>query len=291
MSATPPNPPDMNASQENAPPGQPPEAPGSTSEQTAPGVVQRLRETLQRAWIYARPGLHQIYMTMKIWAPFLMNPRQRSCQVRYWARECRVNKTWSIILPDNCWACGTTEDLADRQYDVEIRGYDSGAPISMGTIGISLCCLLLACLFLSFNLLLISLLVLVIGGVLFFAKSWTEQVRLVISTCPQHADELRRPDIVLDENELFLFLPTETLALATRAQQQAKRRRNDEVPPTLPGGASPPPMGKASSGQPGQQGQSGPDTSRGNSWNVTPPPELPPIKMAGDEESAEDGNG
>jgi len=95
-----------------------------------------------------------------------------------------------------------------------------------------------------------------------FVKSWSEHVRLLIFTCPDHADQLRSPLMVAYDNGLYMILPTEGLMQKAREELALKRRSDQrysersDTPPeiTTPG-----------------QGRLAPESYRRD--------ELPPIKL------------
>ena len=145
--------------------------------------------------------------------------------VRYWGRENRHGLTWQIELPEQCWKCGTTQNLLPRQYEREVRGFEQPVAIVGATLMLTAMFLLVFYLVPSWITFLLLVATLVGGGVLLWVRSWTEEVRITIYTSPEHEAELRCPDLVVDQNELYVFLPTASLAEATNQQLLQQRRR------------------------------------------------------------------
>jgi hypothetical protein len=229
---------------------------------------------MQQALARARPLVRQAWQNLKVWIPFFLNPQDRLCQVVYHAREHREGFVWHVRLPRVCWQCGGDGDLWERQVELPRRGFENPLSIVAATLGSAAFFLLLAISFRSLSMFIAGLLALVVGGLVLWAKSWIETVNIEMATCPQHADALCLPGIVVYENELHLFLPNQRLADATRAALKAERLGRDRTLPGVP---------------------------RGTESDVEPPPareryqspyagrlpqrvELPPIKLAGEEE-------
>lgn len=247
-------------------------------ESDAPPVdpIARRSGLLARIWPYLRPHLRQTWVNVKVWAPFFANPFDRERCVRYWARESREGLTWKIALPSRCYSCKATEELLRREYDFTIRAFEYGPAIGLATIGIAAFFFILSVVFLSVTTFLLTLILLLGGGLLMYLKSWQERVRVFISTCRDHADGLTRPDAVVDDNNLHLFLPTPELAQAARVELQAERIRNR-------------PLG----GETGGYTPRGPDAGTSHRQDGLGPtvrraPDLPPIKLSGDDDEEED---
>lgn len=204
-----------------------------------------------------------------------MNPAERMREVVYHARENREGFAWQVRLPDHCWQCETEEGLWRRELEVDVRGFENAIPIVGGTLGSALFFLLAYSLFGWWMFLLLTLATLAIGAGVLYAKSWTETVTVFVSTCPAHADELRMPDVVTHDNELHVFLPTEKLAAAARAQLRAERLGRDRG---LPGA----PRGTESDVEPPEN--EGPRYRSPYGAAPPRPVDLPPIKLADDDE-------
>jgi hypothetical protein len=153
--------------------------------------------------------------------------------VTYAARESREGTSWEIILPSRCWECGATERLLKREYDRELRSFESPVAIGSCAVAVAFFFLLLGG-WLGGMAYWLFLMALVGGGAMLFLKSWNERARVAISTCPEHADGLKAPGLVVYDNELSVILPTSQLAKAARDEMLAKRReksRYSEAPP------------------------------------------------------------
>ncbi|MBX7166540.1 MAG: hypothetical protein K1X74_09360 [Pirellulales bacterium] len=254
-------------------------SPGRAAAAGAATLFQRVRGAL-------RPRLQQAWLNFRVWAPFFLNPADRARQIRYWARESQEGTTWVIVLPQQCWSCGSTEALRSREYRRTVRGFEYPLMVIAMTAGAALFLLFLSWLFGSSALFWIALLAVVGGVATIFLKSWEEDVRLLISTCPEHADGLHCPDMVLDQGELFIYAPTHRLAEMAMDELKAARRQAASTLGKPDGGGRTLTMGVGtpeSSGRPG-----GPANAPRYGPHV---PDLPPIKLAGeeDEPAGDDG--
>ncbi|HEX4150060.1 MAG TPA: hypothetical protein VHY20_13770 [Pirellulales bacterium] len=191
-----------------------------------------------------QPLVDAAWLNVRVWLPALANPHFRSSQIAYGARENRDGTKWEILLPRQCWQCGTRDRLLQREYERQLRGFESPVGILVCAGAVVLLLLLLALWMKSATCFLLAVFTALGGAAFMFVKSWKERARLVISTCPEHADGLRCPLMVAYENELVLILPSEQLTEAARTELAAKRRTDqrysepkDPVPPTAPGEA------------------------------------------------------
>jgi len=257
------------------------------------GLRQRITEQIWPRW---KPRFWQTWLNLQVWVPFLQNPNTRARQILYWGREHREGHSWRIALPAVCWHCGRTEGLRSREYDVDIRSFEYALQLAVATAGSALLVLLLALWMSSWKLLLFALL-LVGGGIgVILIKSWHERVRLVMWTCREHGDTMKRPDLVIDDNQLHVIMPTETLAGAAQEELNAERRRlatlkgagstgtsasygSGGAMGTAPAGEQHRPAAGAADGAP-------PPVYK-PAFNTPNAPELPPIKLFGDDEEAE----
>lgn len=185
-----------------------------------PGVWARVQP-------YVQPVANTVWLNARVWMPMLADPRFRACKISYGSREGRDGTKWDIVLPRQCWQCGARERLMQREYERQLRGFESPVGILVCTVAVALVLLLLALVLHSGTCVLLTFFVLLGGAAFMFVKSWTEQVRLVISTCPDHADALRSPLTVAYDNELHVVLPTEQLAQKAR-EELASKRRSDQ---------------------------------------------------------------
>jgi len=205
----------------------------------------------------------------------------KSGQVKYRAREHRSGLTWKLILPSQCWHCGTTEGLSRRDFNRGVRAFDAPLPIATGTYGTAASLWLLAIVFgqwWAFNL---GVLLILLGSGLLWLKSWGERVKLTFWTCAAHAEELAPPGLVSHDEDLYLFLPMEELAERARAEVIAARRREGKYTSDMPVDRS------ASEGRPPADAKSSPTPSVESALPTRLPgtrTELPPLKLAGDEE-------
>lgn len=236
------------------------------------------------------PVWRQTWLNLQVWVPVLANPPLKRREVRYWAREARVGTTWQIALPSACWQCGTREGLTQREFDLGRSAFEQPLIFVAGSVAVCAFFLAWATLFGSWWALLLAVLAACGGIGLIRLKSWTERVRLVLSTCTEHAADLKCPEFVLDQNELFLFLPTEQLAELTRVELQAERRGRAR------GGYSAEMDSGTAAGRPQSEHPRSVrdrDVPADDSAPVyrprlpsRPPVDLPPIKLAGDDEDS-----
>lgn len=242
----------------------PPPLPGAND------VASRTQVLLARL----RPLARQGWWNLKVWVPFLLNPAERIRQVTYHSRENREGFHWTIQLPNHCWKCDQQEGLWRREIEIDLRGFEHAITIVAGAVGCFVFFFFFAAVFRSSVMLLFALLSLAGAAGVFYAKSWLETVTVHISTCPEHAPELPMPDMVTHENELHVFMPTERLAAAARAQLRAERQGRDRSLPGAPRTA--------------ESELAHDDAPRGyRSPHGSAPPrtvDLPPIKLADDED-------
>lgn len=235
-----------------------------------------------RYWQAARPVLDQSLLNLRVWLPILATPDMKGREIRYGAREHRASTKWQIALPEQCWQCGKTEGLQKREVSRSVRRFDSPLSIISGTFGVSVVLLVFCILLRSPMLFNLAFLLAIVGGVLLFVKSWKERVRITLWTCPEHAAEFAPPEISPGEDDLHVFVATESLAEAARAEVKAARRRNL---PERPAGADP----TERADKPAVRERA---ANRAPSSDEPPPPsrtlptrtELPPLKLAGEED-------
>jgi hypothetical protein len=228
-----------------------------------------------------RPWLEQSALNLKVWIPALQSKVMKSGQVKYRAREHRAGMTWKLILPSQCWHCGTTDGLSRRDFNLSIRAFDGPLAIAGGTFGVAVLLLAVALVFRvwwPFNL---GFLLTILGAGLLALKSWREKVKLTLWTCAAHAEEMAPPGVVSDDEDLYLFLPTEELAAKARAEVIAARRREgkyaSEIPVDRP----------VSDGRSPASAKSSPTPPEESSLPTRLPgtrTELPPLKLAGEDD-------
>ena len=237
-----------------------------------------------RQWIRWRPAVKQTWLNLKVRVPFLQNPADRARLATFLARERRTGLEWQVRLPEQCWSCGRTDDLREREFEVPIRSFEFPLPI----VGLGSMCvaffLFFAWAFTSPKMLVLAIVSAVITLVTVLIKSWTETVCVSMNSCSEHSREMKFPECVVDEGELYLFLPNAKLATATVAAAKAERLKKQGYTPFE--GGSPASAGGGYSG-----GSASPHDDAGDDDRprYRPPPprkpvELPPIKLEGDDE-------
>ena len=221
-------------------------------------------------WQKIRPLLEQSALNLRVWLPVLRTPDMKGRQVRYRARENRVGLKWNLALPRQCWQCAKTDGIEPRDTARTLRCFDNPVAIVSSTFGVAGALLLLWA-FTSWGWPpKLAILLAIGGGVLLFIKSWQEKVRITIWTCGEHAADLPQCRAAVDEDELHLFVPNESLAETARAELQAARRRE----PT-------PSVAAAEHGDPAPPPADAPPPPSRSPGSRTA---LPPLKLAGDEE-------
>ena len=240
---------------------------------------------LRERWVWLRPLARQAWINLQVWLPILQNRTERERLVKFHPREHREGTRWSLDLPKQCWQCGATETLWDRELELEVRAFEYPLQVLAGMLGAAGFFLFVAWVAGSWKSLLLYLLSLIVGGIVLWVKSWPETVKMRLWTCPQHAAEMRAPTMGIEEGELFLFMPSEGLADEARRELRRARLERDSLLPGAPRSGQP--AGEAE--ETGAGGRSGGGASSGAPTRpVTPSgplfPELPPIKLAGDEE-------
>ncbi|HET6881399.1 MAG TPA: hypothetical protein VFI31_14650 [Pirellulales bacterium] len=222
-----------------------------------------------------RPWLDRTLLNLRVWLPVLRTPDMKLRQVKYRSSDARSGMTWKVALPKQCYACGKTDDLTLRKFSQEVRVFDAPTTIMGGTIGGVLILLLLGIFFLSLPLLMLSVVIAVMGSALQFVKSWTERVRINLFTCPEHLEDLTPPEVVSYDEDLYVYLPHESLAEPARAELIESRKKGQKQKPPLASDIT----------------RASPQEPPPSETSDAPPPrpmgaraELPPLRLAGEEE-------
>ncbi len=241
-----------------------------------------------------RATWHDLFLHLRVWLPFLINGYDRRRLVRYLARDLRVGMQWTVELPQCCWQCGAAQRLSPRAWQTTVRCYESALPIAGGAV-VALVFVAIAGLWLGWVWTLLSAVLIVAGAALLIAiKSWPEHVDLVLWTCPEHAARVPCPDVVSDDDELYVFLPTETLANEARDQlrqrrQQGRRASDHDASPVPADFRAPSRVGTRLPAAPQRPAprddppDDPPDVRPKVRYApLRPPEELPPIKLVDD---------
>jgi hypothetical protein len=231
-----------------------------------------------------RPALARLAVNLKVWAPFLSNPFQRSTLVRFAAEDDRVGLSWNVVLPRQCWHCGQKTGLTPTEYEQTLRAFDNPIAILGGGLAgviIGLILLLVMPGFVAF--VLFVLLIAIAAGVMLL-KSWQETVRLTMFSCPAHVAEMRSPEMAIDDQKLHVFLPTAELAAAT-ADEMAERRKQHARSRTMAAeGSASQRSFEAVEPAPRARSAAPPSESPIPLPPRAEPIDLPPIKLAGDDD-------
>jgi hypothetical protein len=234
----------------------------------------------------ARPWLEQAWLNVRVWLPALRPPAMKSRLVKYRAREQRSGMTWQIGLPQQCWQCGAVEGLTSKKFDNQVRTFKD--PTNVLGLSLGFAAMLLVLWILSGwgwcwkGALLLS----VGGGAWLWIKSWKERVRLTAWSCPAHLDELTAPRLVCHDDDVYFYAPSESLAETARAELAAARKKQGKYREAMEAE----PAGDAPAGRPTDES---PPAGRRKPRELADPPvrvlpvrsELPPLKLAGEEDS------
>lgn len=231
-----------------------------------------------QVWSALQPRFHQAAVNLRVWLPPLSNRGLQARRVVYWAREHQRGLTWEVVLPEQCWKCGGRPAPHRHTTQRTLRSFESPMAIVGGTVAITAVCMIWALLFGSGMALLIGVLGIGAGVGFLLFKSWTEEVRIAMFSCTEHALDVQFPETVSDQGELFLFMPTPALAEAAEADLAELRRSAAQSKGRHGGGDGP----RSESWEP--------SSSFDRREPFVPPrrPELPPIKLVDDEPSQED---
>ncbi len=254
---------------------------GSAAQERAEKLRRSAAAASERSLSFLRPRVYQAWCNLRVWLPFFDTPNRRAKTIRYAHSDCRTGFVWDVDLPQQCGRCGRTDNLRGEHFETLVRAFEYPLHIAGFAALLSAGVLLLAFVAFTFGMwsILLSLLILttvinMVAGALLWMKSWDEEVSLRLFACPDHVDALREPDLVVHDNELSIVLPSERLAEA--AMEELKQRRRGKLRAGQESAAARPASG------------------------VTPPaaipidrhavparpavPDLPPIKLAGEEE-------
>ncbi|MEX2120857.1 MAG: hypothetical protein WD847_14795 [Pirellulales bacterium] len=242
-----------------------------------PGTSAHLKER-------AGPYWEQAWLNLRVWAPALANPHFRARQIKYRSSENRTALQWLVALPRQCCQCGATEGLRSREFRRDVRTFDAPLAILAGTWGFAALLLLVWLMFGWAWTLQLALILLLLGAGLLWVKSWQEGVRVSMWACPAHFDGLSEPGLVIHDDELFVQVPGSSLAETAKAELVAARRQRRHYPEAVAGGPQRSPA--ASRPSPAGEKQGGPPSTGPAPFVPPPRGELPPIKLAGDEDES-----
>jgi hypothetical protein len=253
---------------------EPGSSPASFNRLTTQELKERYRQQM-------RPALGQTAINLRVWVPFFTNPFQRSTLVRFASEDERVGLSWKVALPRQCWQCGSTTGLSPVEFEESIRTLDNPVALLGGSIAAISLVLLLFLLMPGVYTFFLLFLVSAIALAVVMLKSWREDVRLTMFTCQDHRATARCPDMAIDDQKLHVFLPTAELASAAAAEIAARRKDHarkrgmgSEEPHSERSYAAPPPRLAPS-----------PPASEEPIRLARPEPvDLPPIKLAGDDD-------
>jgi hypothetical protein len=189
----------------------------------APAQVVAEKPKSQKQWL----------VNLRTWLPFLQNPQDRQTQVKYIAREKRDGGQWRIVLPAQCWNCSATGDLQVKKFTRSLRCFES--PVAIIGIGVMITSILLAAAAIITSLLLMLLGAAALAALattgLVWIKSWTEEVKISLSTCSKCAVDAREPDMAMDGDDLYVYAFNSSLAEAAIAGLKAERRGKSKFGP------------------------------------------------------------
>lgn len=245
-------------------------------EDTASAASSGARRTKTEQTAAKGAWLDRALLNLRVWVPALRTPDMKTRQVKYRSSDARSGMTWKVGLPKQCYECGKTNDLTLRKFSQEVRVFDAPTTILFGTLGGVLLLLLMAVVFESLVIFFLSLVIAVMGAAFQFIKSWSERVKVNIFSCPEHLEDLTAPQVVSYDDDLYVFLPHESLAEPARAELAESRKRGQKQRPPLANDLT----------------RKAPPAEAPPAESEAPPPsrtigtrtELPPLKLAGEDE-------
>lgn len=244
-------------------------------EDTAAAQTSDARQTKSEQAPPKREWLDRVLLNLRVWVPALRTPDMKTRQVKYRSSDARSGMTWKIGLPKQCFECGKTSDLTLRKYSQEVRVFDAPTTIIGGTFGGVLLLLLMAIIFGSLVMFFLSLVIAVMGAAFQFIKSWTERVKVNVFSCSEHREDLTAPQVAIYDDDLYLFLPHESLAEPARAELTESRKRGQKQRPPLATDLT-----RAAPAEAAPPESEAPPPSRTLGTRA----ELPPLKLAGEDE-------
>lgn len=247
------------------------------------GSVRAAADKVARA---ARPWFEQAWLNVRVWLPFLRSPDMNLRLVKYRSREQRSGMTWEIGLPKQCWRCGLVDGLTSKKFNRQMRTFEAPTNVLGFSLGFS-AFLLLLWIVLGWSSCWKAAFLLTLGGCAWLAlKSWKERVRLTLWSCQEHLDELVSPDLVCHDDDLYVFAPSESLAETARAEVAAARKKQGKYRDAM--ASAPADEGPSRDRTPDDP----PSEGRRQNRDASPPMrtipvrnELPPLKLAGDEDA------
>lgn len=215
-------------------------------------------------------------LNLRVWVPALRTPDMKARLVKYRSSDARSGMTWKVGLPKRCYECGKTDNLTLRKYSREVRVLEAPTTIIGGTIGAALLLLLMAIVFRVWSLFFLSLVMLLMGAAFQFIKSWSERVKVNVFSCSEHLEDLTAPRVVSYDDDLYVFLPHESLAEPARNELAESRKKGQKQRPPLANDLT----------------RNAPPQTPAPAESEAPPPsralgtrtELPPLKLAGEDE-------
>ena len=228
-----------------------------------------------------RPWLDRLLLNLRVWVPTLRTPDMKARQVKFRSSDARSGMTWKVALPRQCYACGKTDDLTLRKFSQEIRVFDAPGTIMGSTIGGAVIFLLLWIFTFWMGGLILFVLILVMGSAFQFIKSWKERVKINLFSCSEHLEDLTPPEAVSYDEDLYVYLPHESLAEPARAELiESRKKWQKQRPPLANDQTRAAPTAPNAPSEPLPDDTSAPPPSR----PIGSRTELPPLKLAGDED-------
>ena len=223
-----------------------------------------------------KPILHQTSVNLKVWIPFLKNAHDRDREIVFAARESRQAARWMIVLPQQCWCCGSKENLKRKKHDTLVRGFEYPIPIFVTMLTAVGFLLLVAWWLESWFSVFLAMFIAAAGLAVLYLKSWQDRVQITIWATKEHASEPYELDLAVDEADLYVYVPSAELAADARKAVKAARRTYAGTMGNRPGTAAAPMRAEQDKQEPKQ------------ATVVIPPPqqpvELPAIKLEGEDD-------
>jgi hypothetical protein len=174
------------------------------------------------------------------------------------------------------------------EYEQAIRAFDNPIAIVSGGLAAALIGLVLFLWMPGFSTFVVLVLILAVAAGLLLLKSWQEVVRLTMFSCPVHIGEMRCPEMAIDDQKLHAFLPTPELAAATVDEIAERRKHHARSRPMAAEGSASQRSFAATEPMPSSRSAAPPSEAPIPLAPRSEPVDLPPIKLAGDEDEPPD---
>ncbi len=245
---------------------------------TAAAVADDSRTIARRLAARSRPALRQTWINFKAWAPFFRNRAERERLAAYPFQDYRAGLVWRIVAPRQCWHCGKSNGLKPLAATRSVRAFEHALAIAAAAAAGWAVALSIGWFVPAWGARL-GLFVTAAGVGVLLLKSWKEAVELTVWTCSDHVGRPPAIELASDDGKLWVQLPTHAMAELAANEIAAVRKLGRR------GGPSRETSSREISSRAGDAQNA--DAAAGNPYvapSRSPPADLPPIKLAGDED-------